>query len=508
MGLDGATFLFDSLDSVHSYSDDVERRAYNAKDIVHEIWTGLKLPPEALTSLVLQGAHPGPAIPSSFKIGILAQSTIALSALAAATVHSLHNGLSAVPEVTVPLDHAMAEFKSERLYTLRPQDEEQRLEPIGGLHKTSDGYVRVHDMFPNHRNGILDLLSLPTTATREDVAKRISSWAAIDLENVATAEGNLAVYALRSYEQWNSLPQSKAIGNFPIDVSPLPCLHKQDHGDNLPVWMPKGSSQCLKGLRVVELSRVIAAPVCGKTLAAHGADVIWVTSPNLPDSPDLDKDLGRGKRTARIDLHCPDEKARLMELISTCDVFIQGYRPGALGSLGLSCEELVKINPNIIIANMSAFGPRGPWAGRRGFDSLVQTCSGMNISEAEHAGRGVALPTPCQALDHASGYLMATGITSAVYHRAARPVSGPWRVDVSLAGTMKYLCSLGQYTGSSDFEVEDYNSVADVPAEFFETRDTGFGLMKAIKHSASVKGCDVGWTVMPKPLGSHDAVWI
>jgi crotonobetainyl-CoA:carnitine CoA-transferase CaiB-like acyl-CoA transferase len=256
----------------------------------------------------------------------------------------------------------------------------------------------------------------------------------------------------------------------------------------------------------VEMSRVIAAPLAGKTLAAHGADVLWVTSPNLPDLPTMDRDFGRGKRTVHLDIHKSADKQRLMELLRTCDVFIQGFRPHSLASYGLSPEDLSRINPNIICANMSAFGTEGPWSGRRGFDSLVQTCSGMNVSEAEHAGKGEpARPTPCQALDHAGGYLLATGVMGSLYHRATK--GGSWRVDVSLAGVMKYLRSLGQYPGSTGFECKDYVAPEDIPADYYETRQSGFGPLMAIRHSPVIEGCEVGWEEMPKPLGSDKPEW-
>ncbi|KAM0282361.1 hypothetical protein ACHAQH_003040 [Verticillium albo-atrum] len=492
---------------------DMIREDFTAADVLQEIWLGLQLPAEALQSAVLSGQHGNPALPSSYKIGILAQSSIALSALAASLVHGLRNNLSATPRVDVPLTHATVEYKSERLYTLDGKPAPSPWGPIGGLHKTTDGYVRVHDSFPNHAHGMLELVGLPKDATRQELSKKIAHWAAIDLENTGTVEGKLATYALRSYEQWDALPQSRAITNFPIDVKPQfeeTATAPAAIGVNeLPVWMPAGNLQCLKGLKVLEMSRVIAAPLCGKTLAAHGADVIWVTSPNLPDLPTMDRDFGRGKRTVHIDIHNPTDKAQLLDLIRTCDVFVQGFRPHSLASYGLSPEELIKINPTIIIANMSAFGPQGPWSGRRGYDSLVQTCSGMNVSEAEHAGKGeAARPTPCQALDHAGGYFLATGVIAAVYRRATTPSSGSWRVDVSLAGVMKYLRSLGQYPGATGFECRDYERPDDVPEDFFETRDTGFGPMQAIRHSASVEGCEVGWDIMPKPLGSDEPRWL
>ena len=156
---------------------------------------------------------------------------------------------------------------------------------------------------------------------------------------------------------------------------------------------------------------------------------------------------------------------------------------------------------------MSAYGPDGPWSNKRGFDSLIQTCSGMNISEAEHFGAGeAARPTPCQILDHAGGYFLAAGIEAALYKQATE--GGSWQVDVSLAGVMKYLRSLGQYEGKSGFETRDFTCTQDVPEEYLETRTTGFGEMTAVRHSASLEGVEVGWDVMPKPLGSDEKQWL
>jgi crotonobetainyl-CoA:carnitine CoA-transferase CaiB-like acyl-CoA transferase len=479
----------------------VNRSSYDASDVVEELWTDLGLPSGALSRLHLEGDGE-PALPSSFRIGVLAQSTIAVSALAAAQLHALRNEVE-VPQVDVPLQHAVVEFKSERFYTIDNQPRSAPQNSIGGLHKTADGYIRVHDSFPNHSNGMLELVGLPLGSTREQLANEIAKWRSVELEDAATVKGDLAAYALRSYSEWDTLPQSKAVADFPILVRPI--IPNSSKGFSS--WISRGAAKCLKGLRVLEMSRVIAAPLCGKTLAAHGADVIWVTSPNLPDLPDIDREFGRGKRTIQLDIHNPSHKAKLLELIKDCDVFIQGFRPGSLAKYGLSTEELVKINPSIVIANMSAFGPIGPWVNQRGFDSLVQTCSGMNVSEAEHAGQSEpARPMPCQALDHASGYLLATGVIAALYRRALQ--GGAWQVEVSLAGTMKYLRSLGQYPGTISFQCKDYKQQADVPAEYLETRETGFGCMTVVKHSAKISGCEVGWEIMPKPLGSDSAEWL
>ncbi|KAF5692381.1 CAIB BAIF family enzyme [Fusarium denticulatum] len=493
------------LSNIHIPNEDkasqsIDRKNYSSIDVLKEVWTGLGLPKTALTAIRLPGEE-GPALPSSFKIGIIGQASIGLSALAAAQIHSIRNK-APVPTVRVPLEHAVVEYKCERLYTVSDELAPPSGGAIGGLHKTSDGYVRIHDGFPNHVQGTLDLLGLKSGATRQQVSEQTADWASIDLENCGTAEGKVAIYALRSYSQWDKLPQSRAIINFPISLKQV----SKSSPTGLPSRMQPGNLKCLQGLRVVEMSRVIAAPLCGKTLAAHGAEVIWVTSPTLPDLPRVDREFGRGKKTVQLDIHIPEDRKQLFNLLKDCDVFIQGYRPGSLASHGLSQDELRSINPNIIVANMSAFGPESPWSGRRGFDSLVQTCSGMNVSEAEHAGKGEpARPTPCQALDHSGGYMLAVGVMAAVYHRAVE--GGSWRVDVSLAGMMKYLRSLGQYPGHSGFKAKDFENPEDVPEEYFEVQETGFGTMKSIRHSATIEGLEVGWNIMPKPLGSDKPAW-
>ncbi|RKL39248.1 hypothetical protein BFJ72_g6720 [Fusarium proliferatum] len=475
-----------------------DRTSFLSRDVVRDIWNGLSLPQDALRSLELPGDDGTPGLPSSFKIASLAQGTIALSGLLAALIHSQRNQIP-VPKVTVPRKHATVEFKSERLYVLDGKPAPSPWGPIGGLHKTSDGYVRIHDSFPNHGYGALELLGLPLTADRIDVTKKTQDWASIDLESVGL-DRRLAIYALRSYRQWDMLPQSKVIDDFPISL-----MRIASGPAGLPPRLSPGNDKCLRGLRVVEMSRVIAAPLAGKTLAAHGADVIWVTSPGLPDLPTMDRDFGRGKRTVQIDINNTEDRQKLREIIKSCDVFIQGFRPGSLATKGFGPDEVASLNPGIIYGCMSAFGPKGPWAERRGYDSLVQTCSGMNVSEAEHFGAGeVARPTPCQALDHAGGYLLASGVMAALYRQSVE--GGSYRVDVSLAGAMKYLRSLGQYSGKSGFEAEDFEGAFDVE-EFLETRQTGFGEMRAIKHSVSIEGAQTSWDVMPKPLGSDQAEW-
>ncbi|KAM0703616.1 hypothetical protein Q7P35_009555 [Cladosporium inversicolor] len=480
-------------------TESIDRTLFDSKDAVKLIWRHLNLPEYALDSLSLPGN--GLGAPSSFKLGILAQASIAFSALAAALVHSQINNTS-IPKVEVPLQHAVVESDSHTFLTIDGKHLSPSRLPIGGLHKTSDGHIRIHDGFLVHREGLKKLLNCPGADDRGRIAAAVAKRTTLDLETAAIKAG-LAVAGLRSSEEWDSLPQASAISDFPINIRKI-----ADGRPFRPESLKAGSRKCLEGLHVVEVDRVIAAPVAGRTLAAHGADVLWVTSTNLEDQPSLDRDFARGKRTVRLEIDEEHDRQKLDELLSNANVFLQSYRPGSLARRGLSSEQLsAKAKNGIIVANLSAYGPTGPWSDRRGFDSLVQTCSGMNVSEAEHYGAGETARTlPFQALDSASGFFLAAGISAALYKQATE--GGSYEVNVSLAGTMKFLRSLGQYEGSSGFQCEQYKTQDDVPAKWLEGQESAFGLIKAVTHSASIKGIDVGWEIMPKPLGSDQAEWL
>ncbi|RFU35777.1 hypothetical protein B7463_g560, partial [Scytalidium lignicola] len=493
----------------------MDRHNFTATDTVAYIWNELSLPPHALDSLRLPLTTDTNHVPSSFKITHLAQSSVALTALSAALLRSLRDSVP-VPTTTVESEHATVEFLSERLYSLGNKLTTGNYNPIGGLYPTSDGYIRVHDSFPHHRAGAKKLLGCPENEEdRSKIAAGAKKWAAIDLETVAIDAG-LAMAALRTYEQWDVLPQAQAVADFPILIRKIPDS-KRESG----LFQPSlaaidaaagGVQKCLQGLRVVEMSRVIATPVAGKTLAVHGADVLWVTSPKLPDLPARDRDLSRGKRTIQLDINDSDDRKTLDGLLETAHVFLQGFRPGALASRGLTADQLAqRSQQGIVCANLSAYGPSGPWHERRGFDSLVQTCSGIDVSEAEHYGDCQASKElPCQALDHASGYFLAAGINIALYKQATE--GGSYEVNVSLAATAKYLRSLGQFEGKSGFAskgyTKGYEPICAIPDKFFEKRDTEFGLLKAVKHSAQVEGVEVGWDLMPKALGSDEPKWV
>ena len=240
----------------------MSRHKFTPLDTVKHVWTTLGLPKHALQFINLPiDAECGP---SSFKVGHLAQASIGLSALSAALV-STCNGV-AFSSVTVPSEHAYVEFKSERLYMLNGKAGPSSFGTIGGLHKTRDGYIRMHDGFPNHRESALRVFGLLPGAMRDEVARKMLEWDSVDLENEAIQNGAVMA-ALRSFDDWDELPQSRAILEFPISVSRL----AKGSAYLAKFTTSSQAAKCLHGIRVVEMSRVIAAPVAGKTLAAHGA---------------------------------------------------------------------------------------------------------------------------------------------------------------------------------------------------------------------------------------------
>jgi crotonobetainyl-CoA:carnitine CoA-transferase CaiB-like acyl-CoA transferase len=212
-------------------------------------------------------------------------------------------------------------------------------------------------------------------------------------------------------------------------------------------------------------------------------------------------DTGRGKLSASLDLRQEADQARFTELLRTVDVLVQGYRPSGIAALGFGPEQAARLRPGIIYVSLCAYGFSGPWAQRRGFDSLVQTATGFNAAEAEAAGQDVPKPLPAQALDHASGYLLAFGAMAALYRRAT--IGGSWHVRVSLARTAHWLRSLGRVRDGFACTDPGQDDVADL----LEQTNSGFGRLTAVRHAAQLSETPVRWDRPSVPLGTHPAEW-
>ena len=245
---------------------------------------------------------------------------------------------------------------------------------------------------------------------------------------------------------------------------------------------------------MADLTRVIAGPICGRTLAAHGADVLRVHPPHLPELPVLAMDGGRGKRCAHVDLRDAGDRQSFGALIEGADVFVQGFRPGGVAALGYGPEAVAERRPGIVYVTLSAWGDTGPWADRHGFDSLVQTATGI-VAEGSVAKRvEEPAPLPCQALDHSTGYLAAFGAMAALARRATE--GGSWLVRVSLAATGRWLDGLGRVDGVSAPD-PDLAAVADR----LERRRTPFGEMTSVRCAEEMRATPPAFALPSTPLG-------
>jgi crotonobetainyl-CoA:carnitine CoA-transferase CaiB-like acyl-CoA transferase len=254
-------------------------------------------------------------------------------------------------------------------------------------------------------------------------------------------------------------------------------------------------------VRVLDLTRVIAGPVAGRTLAAHGADVLLITAPHLYNMPALVIDTGRGKRSAQLDLRDPAARDTLRGLLAEADVMVQGYRPGAIAARGFGPAEAAAARPGIVYVSLCAWGHSGPWQDRRGFDSLVQTASGLNAAEAEAAGQSAPKPLPVQALDHAAGNLLALGALAGLHRRATE--GGSWHVRISLARTGHWLRGIGRAP----------NGLACTPpkradiAEYLEASDSGFGRLTTVRHAALLSATPAHWDRPSVPPDTDAPRW-
>jgi CoA-transferase family III len=479
----------------------------NAKQTLIDLWQQAGLPAEALQRVTLTGQDP--VLPSSFAVGAAAQASIAVAALAATQV-GLLRGMPA-HTVSVDMQHAALECLTHYAIDGRIPD---IWDKYSGAYRAQDGWVRIHANFAHHRDGALALLGLKAGdgTSKADVERALQAWRAQDFEQAA-AERCLVVAALRTHAQWQAHPQAAALAEQPLfameDIA-APAIFQRASGQlafKIQRWSapqkPAGDTLALplQGLRVLDLTRILAGPICGRALAAYGAEVLLINAPHLPNI-EATADTSRGKRSAHVDLRTTQGKAVLRQLIADADIFVQGYRPGALQALGFGPEEVAAMNPHIVYVSLSAYGDQGPWAQRRGFDSLVQTATGFNADESAAAGLNLATDAPralpMQILDHATGYLMAFAALGALMKQKKQ--GGAHHVRLSLARTGQWLRSLGR--------VDNGFGIAKPSVEpYLYTEPSGFGQLTGLTHSARLSGSELKWALPAMPPGTHPPEW-
>ncbi len=463
------------------------RSRTDSEEALKDIWAVANLTSEALEWSNLQGEEP--VLPSTYKTGVCAQSSIAAAGLAAAELWRHRTG--EIQTVSVNMKEAAMAFRSERYAELEGRPVRKAPNSIHGFYRCGDeGWIQIHSNYPNHRDGVVKALGCE--ASREGVAGKLNNLAASAAEDLLTGFA-LPVGMMRTPEEWSRHPQSLAL-------SELPLLEIERIGDGPPIEFKSSPQRPMEGVRVLEMTKVIAGPVIGRTLAEHGAEILWINGPQLDVIEALVLDMSRGKHPTEIDLRHQNGRSKLRELAAGADVFIQGYRPGSIASRGFSPEDLSEIKPGIICVELSAFSHLGPWSHRRGFDSIVQTVSGIGYEGGQAAGREGMIHLPCQALDHATGYLGAFGTMVALLHRSEE--GGSWRVRVSLAQTGRWLTSLGKanHMDATEIPREEVNA-------FLLSEHSPYGNISYTRPAAVLSRTASFWEPVSSPFGTYEPKW-
>jgi crotonobetainyl-CoA:carnitine CoA-transferase CaiB-like acyl-CoA transferase len=451
-----------------------------AHDVFRQIVRTATHPVEA-ADVTITGRDP--VLPTRYRLGAAAGGALAAVGVAAAELWAIRTGRR--QRVTVDLRAAAAALRSERYVRLDGKVVE-RYAPVSGYYRTRDGrWIQLHCNFPHHRAGALHVLG--ARDDRASVTAAVARRDGDELEETLIDAGMCAAL-LRTRDEWEAHPQCKA-------VAPLPVIEIVKIGESVAEPLPAGTMP-LGGVRVLDLTRVIAGPVAGRALAQHGADVLRITSPRQPDLPGLETDTGAGKLSASLDLDEPEAAARLRALVRDADVVSQGYRPGALAARGFSPDALAAARPGIVCVTLSAWSHEGPWRHRRGFDSLVQSTTGL----VDWSG-APPRPLPAQALDHVSGYLMAYGAMVALARRARE--GGSHLVRVSLCQTAEWLYRLGLEPGAAEIADPMLDDVADLMIE----TESPYGHIRHVRPVVGLSETPARWSRPAAPPGTHPAEW-
>ena len=435
-----------------------------------------------------------PVLPTPFRIGAAGAAALAATGLAAADLWELRGGRC--QEVSVDLRQAVASLRSGHYLQVNGAAVSTERNPVMGVYPAKNGrWSYIHANFPNHRAAAVSVLGVPEE--REAVRQAVAKWDALELEEaILAAKG--AGGMVRSMAEWAKHPQAAAIAS-------LPLMEILKIADSPPEPLPE-AERPLSGIRVLDLTRVLAGPTSARTLAEHGADVMKITAAHLPNIGYQEYDTGHGKLQAHLDLRQPQDVETLRGLVREADVFTQGYRPGTLGNRGLSPEALSQLRPGLVYVSMCAFSHVGPWASRRGFDTVVQTVSGITTRQAELFPDANPGPQfyPVSAIDYLTGYLMAFGAMVALARRARE--GGSWLVRISLAQTGRWLVDRGEVRQAALKDIDKELYPAEIARWSIES-DTPVGRLRHLGPTVRMSETAPYWARPSAPLGHHQPVW-
>lgn len=451
------------------------------KGVLRDVWNALSGPATLAEGIEITGEG---QFASRYRVADLAGAAAASAALSIAELLAV----SKAPAASVRADRRLASFWFTS--SLRPEGW-QRLpqwDPIAGDYAARDGWIRLHTNAPHHRATAQRVLG--NAADKDAVARAVAKWDKADLESAIVEAGGCAA-EMRSTEEWAAHPQGLAVAGEPLVRAEFRDAERPS------AWAPR-PDRPLAGLRVLDLTRVLAGPVASRFLAGYGAEVMRIDPPWW-DEPAVIPEMTIGKRCARLDLRDAAGRAAFEALLARTDILLHGYRPGALEGLGYDAERLQTLSPGLIDVALCAYGWTGPWAGRRGFDSLVQMSAGIADGGMVWRQASEPVPLPVQALDHATGYFMAAATVRAVTRRMVG--GGATRARLSLARTAKFLTDLGEQPAGDAFPPE---TKADLSPD---VEYTAWGPARRLLPPVTVAGAPMRWGLPAQKLGSAPPSW-
>lgn len=427
-----------------------------------------------------------PVFVTPWRIGAAGTAALGAAGLAVSDLWRLRTGTPQT--VSVDTRAAAASLRS-NTYVLRDGQRPVSWDPLTGHYPTRDGrHMFIHTNHPHHRAGALRIAGAKAE-TREALAEAVAGWDGLAIEE-AIAAGGCVGGLTRSREEWNAHPHGIAVAKLPlIDIVKI---------GEAPAEPLRKGDRPLSGVRVFDLTRVLAGPTSGRVLAENGADVLHIAAPHLPYQTELLMDTGHGKRCAWVDLATPTGIEAMKALLKEADIFTQGYRPGTLAGRGFSPEAVAALRPGIVCVSLCAYGHDGPWASRRGFDSIVQNVTGL---AATQSSLDKPRNMPVQALDYIAGYLGALGAMVALARRVEQ--GGSWLVRVSLVQVAHWLANLGTIDATKGMAELAENELLPLLTE-----STGpFGRLRHLKPVIQLGTTPAYFAKPAEPLGSSPARW-
>jgi crotonobetainyl-CoA:carnitine CoA-transferase CaiB-like acyl-CoA transferase len=428
------------------------------------------------------------SLPSAFAVTELATATVGAAGLALAQY--MRHRFGRQPSLQV--DRRLASFWFAT--SLRPQgwSPPDPRDPVTGDYACRDGWIRLHANMPPHREAELGVLG--AAPERAAVARAVAGWDAQELETAIVRAGGCAAM-MRTRAEWAAHPQGAAVAMEPLFHTELGAPQAAGSAPAAPGAAP---GRPLAGLRVLDLTRVLAGPVSTRFLAGYGAQVLRI-DPAFWVEPGTVPEVTLGKRCALLDLKDEAQRRQFIALLAQADVLVHGYRPDALERLGLGAAQRQQIRPGLVDVCLDAYGWTGPWSGRRGFDSLVQMSNGFAQAGMLHYGRDRPTPLPVQALDQATGYLMATAVLRGLARRLEQGVGSMTRL--SLARTAVLLGSLPAPPDAQDLAPETAADLAPEPER------TEWGPARRLRPPCMVEGAPMRWDLPASSLRSAAPQW-